>query len=390
MSRLKAPRLSLKDLLVRIKDLVEIQLDLAYTSVIYEDREAAQQAIKLEDQITEYLCHAILRALMAGRDIELAEKLLALIRFASSLEDISDAAADIAKLTIENISLGAFKDLLMHADEVTIRVSNLREHIRGKTIEEIEDIIGMRIVAVKRRKKWILNPPSDLAIWNDDVLYISGPEERIEQALFLLSLESEKREELSISEHMKTFFDFLISMKYIAETSLALSYYALLTGDISLAREVEHLEQWVDHMRDILDVYALKVSRHFNETESLRGFFRLIDSTEEITDAAYRLAQIVLKGIDVSSLFRIILDESDEKIISYIINNKSKLVGKTIEMVNLEKTYGLFLMGIRRGKTWYFSPEDTMKLLPDDVLIIRGTRTSIQKFLSDYPPTNND
>ncbi|RLI74603.1 hypothetical protein DRP04_14515 [Archaeoglobales archaeon] len=129
----------------------------------------------------------------------------------------------------------------------------------------------------------------------------------------------------------------------------------------------------------------MKVSRHFDESTNLRGFFRLIDSTEEITDAAYRLAQIVLKGIDVSSLFRIILDESDEKIISYIISDGSGLVGKTIEQINLEKTYGLFLMGIRRGKTWYFSPEDTMKLLPNDVLIIRGAQASIKKFLADYP-----
>ena len=385
MSKIKTPSLSLKALLVKIKDLVEIQLDLAYTSVIYEDKEAAEQALRLEDEITEYLGYAIIRALMAGRDIELAEKLLALIRFASSLEDISDAAADIAKLTIENISLGAFKDLLMHADEVTIRVNKLKKEVYGKTVEDLEASTGMRIVAIKRRKRWILNPPPDMSIWADDVLYISGPEERIQQAISLLSLEEEKHEEISISEHMRTFFDFLISMKYIAETSLALSYYALLSGDRDLAEEVQHLEQWVDHMRDVLDVYALKVSRHFDESTNLRGFFRLIDSTEEITDAAYRLAQIVLKGIDVSSLFRIILDESDEKIISYIISDGSGLVGKTIEQINLEKTYGLFLMGIRRGKTWYFSPEDTMKLLPNDVLIIRGAQASIKKFLADYP-----
>lgn len=385
MSKIKTPSLSLKALLVKIKDLVEIQLDLAYTSVIYEDKEAAEQALRLEDEITEYLGYAIIRALMAGRDIELAEKLLALIRFASSLEDISDAAADIAKLTIENISLGAFKDLLMHADEVTIRVNKLKKEVYGKTVEDLEASTGMRIVAIKRRKRWILNPPPDMSIWADDVLYISGPEERIQQAVPLLSLEEEKHEEISISEHMRTFFDFLISMKYIAETSLALSYYALLSGDRDLAEEVQHLEQWVDHMRDVLDVYALKVSRHFDESTNLRGFFRLIDSTEEITDAAYRLAQIVLKGIDVSSLFRIILDESDEKIISYIISDGSGLVGKTIEQINLEKTYGLFLMGIRRGKTWYFSPEDTMKLLPNDVLIIRGAQASIKKFLADYP-----
>ncbi|MEX0568446.1 MAG: potassium channel family protein [Candidatus Njordarchaeota archaeon] len=389
MYKIKAPNLSLKDLLVKIKDLAEIQLDLAYTSVIYEDREAAEQAIKLEDKITEYLGYAIIRAVMAGKDIELAEKLLALIRFAGALEIISNAAADIARLTIENVSLGAFRDLLMQADEVTIRARVRRKEAEGKSVEEIENITGMRIVAIKRRKKWILNPPSELKVWREDIVYLSGPEERINCALVFISGEERSRGAINISEHMKNFFDFLISMKYIAETSLALSYYALLTGDKSLAKEVEHLEQWVDYMRDILDVYTLKMSRHFDEVDALRGFFRLIDATEEITDAAYRLSQIVLKGIDVSPIFQIILDESDEKLISLEIASGSPMAGKTIGEIDFEKNFGLFLLGIRRGKTWYFSPEDTAKLYPGDVLILRGSKSALEKFLSQMIPNSS-
>ena len=94
------------------------------------------------------------------------------------------------------------------------------------------------------------------------------------------------------------------------------------------------------------------------------------------------MAQIVFKGIDVSSIFRIILDESDEKVTSYRISRGSPLLGKTIGELNLEKTYGLFLMGIRRGNTWYFSPEDTLRLLEGDVLIIRGSKVAVDKFLS--------
>lgn len=383
MHKVKILSLSLKDLLVRIKDLVEIQLDLAYTSVIYEDREAAEQALKLEDRITEYLGYAIMRAVVAGKDMELAEKLLALIRFAGALEIISNAAADIARLTVENVSLGVFRDILMRADEVTIRIRILRKEVESKSVKELEDITGMRIVAIKRHKKWILNPPSEFKVWKNDVIYMSGPEERIDHALKYISGETRPRGIVDISEHMKNFFDFLISMKYIAETSLALSYYALLTGDKSLAREVEHLEQWVDYMRGILDVYTLKMSRHFADIDALHGFFRFIDATEEITDAAYRLAQIVLKGIDVSSIFRIILDKSDEKIISYEVAPDSTIAGKTIGELDFEKNYGLFLLGIRREKIWYFSPEDTTKLYLGDVLILRGAESALEKFLSE-------
>jgi len=386
MSKIKTPALSLRELLVQIKDLAEIQLDLAYSAVIYDDREAAEQALRLESKITEYLGYVIIRAVMAGRDIDLAEKMYALILFASALEEISDAAADIAKLTVENVSLGVFKGVLMHADEVTIRIEVGREDWSGATIDQIEQQTGMRVVAVRRAKHWILNPPGDFKVWRGDVLYLTGPEEKIDDAYILLTgkKHSEVRSGVAIAEHLRNFFDVLISLKYMAETSLALSYYALLTEDIRLAEEVEHLEQWVDYMREVLYLYTLRLSRHFNEVDALRGFFTIIDATERITDSAYKLAQIVKKGIDVSSFFKIIFDVADEKIISFEIKDSSKLVGMCLEELNIEEKFGVFLLGIRRGMTWYFSLEDKMQLEAGDVLILRGPAAAIHKFIEAF------
>ncbi|GEM_PF-4773858 len=386
MSKLKTPSLSLKELLVQIKDLAEIQLDLAYSAVIYDDKEAAKEALRLESKITEYLGYVIIRAVMAGRDLDLAEKMYALILFASALEEISDAAADIAKLTIEDISLGVFKEALLHADEVTIRIEILNEKVSGMQIDQIEHQTGMRVIAVKRAKHWILNPQGDFKIWRGDTLYLTGPEERIDDAYeYLVGRElGDMYSKINIAEHLRNFFDILISLKYMAETSLALSYFALLTEDVKLAEEVEHLEQWVDYMREVLYLYTLRISRHFDEIDALRGFFTIIDATERITDSAYKLAQIVKKGIEVSSFFRIIFDVADEKIISFKVKESSKLVGKTLEELNVEENFGVFLLGIRRGITWYFSFEDKMRLETGDVLILRGPAAAIEKFTRTF------
>ncbi len=386
MSKLKTPSLSLKELLVQIKDLAEIQLDLAYSAVIYDDKEAAKEALRLESKITEYLGYVIIRAVMAGRDLDLAEKMYALILFASALEEISDAAADIAKLTIEDISLGVFKEALLHADEVTIRIEILNEKVSGMQIDQIEHQTGMRVIAVKRAKHWILNPQGDFKIWRGDTLYLTGPEERIDDAYeYLVGRElGDMYSKINIAEHLRNFFDILISLKYMAETSLALSYFALLTEDVKLAEEVEHLEQWVDYMREVLYLYTLRISRHFDEIDALRGFFTIIDATERITDSAYKLAQIVKKGIEVSSFFRIIFDVADEKIISFKVKESSRLVGKTLEELNVEENFGVFLLGIRRGITWYFSFEDKMRLETGDVLILRGPAAAIEKFTRTF------
>ncbi len=386
MSKIKTPSLSLKELLVQIKDLAEIQLDLAYSAVIYDDKEAAKEALRLESKITEYLGYVIIRAVMAGRDLDLAEKMYALILFASALEEISDAAADIAKLTIEDISLGVFKEALLHADEVTIRIEILNEKVSGMQIDQIEHQTGMRVIAVKRAKHWILNPQGDFKVWRGDTLYLTGPEERIDDAYeYLVGRElGDVYSKVNIAEHLRNFFDILISLKYMAETSLALSYFALLTEDVKLAEEVEHLEQWVDYMREVLYLYTLRISRHFDEIDALRGFFTIIDATERITDSAYKLAQIVKKGIEVSSFFRIIFDVADEKIISFKVKESSKLVGKTLEELNVEENFGVFLFGIRRGITWYFSFEDKMRLETGDVLILRGPAAAIEKFVRTF------
>lgn len=386
MSKIKTPSLSLKELLVQIKDLAEIQLDLAYSAVIYDDKEAAKKALELESKITEYLGYVIIRAVMAGRDINLAEKMYALILFASALEETSDAAADIAKLAIEGVSLGAFKEALLRADEVTIRVKVLNKEVFGMQINQIEQQTGMRIVAIKRAKHWILNPQGDMEIWCDDVLYITGPAERVDDTYRVLvgSERKDMRASMSVSEHLKSMLDIIVSLKQMAETSLALGYFAILTKDEKLVEEVKRLEEWVDYMREILYLYALRVSRHFDEAESLRGIFTIIDATERITDAASKLIRIVEKGIDVSSFFRIVFDVADEKISLFCVEEGSKLVGRTLGELNIEDNFGVFLLGIRRGFLWYFSPKDDMKLEIGDILVLRGSAASIEKFIETY------
>ncbi|MCR8453824.1 MAG: hypothetical protein NDP13_02410 [Crenarchaeota archaeon] len=387
MSRIKTPSLSLKELLVQIKDLVEIQLDLAYSAVIYDDKEAAQKALELESKIAEYLGYVIMRAVMAGRGMNLAEKMYALILFASALEDISEAAADISKLAIEGVPLGsAFKEALLRADEVTIRIKVLNKEAFKMRIDQIEQQTGMRVVAVKRAKHWILNPQSNFEIWCDDVLYLTGPDERVGDAYRVLvgSEPGKTQAPVSISEHLKSLLDILISLKYMAETSLILSYFALLTKDEDIVKEVKRLEEWVDYMREVLYLYTLRISRHFDDIENLRGIFTIIDATERITDSASKLTRIVEKGIDVSSFFKIIFSAADEKISLFHVEEGSKLAGKTLGELNVEENFGVFLLGIRRDIVWYFNPKDDMQLKVGDMLILRGSAASIEKFIETY------
>ena len=88
---------SVRELLIKMKNVSELMLDLAYYSVVYNDIEIAQEVQELESQIDRLNYLLLMNAAMAVRDKEDAEQMAGIMRTASAANKISDAAADIAK-----------------------------------------------------------------------------------------------------------------------------------------------------------------------------------------------------------------------------------------------------------------------------------------------------
>ncbi len=172
---------SVKELLTEMKDVSEVIVDLAYSSLILDNRGMGEEVRKLEAKMDKLLYQIRLTAMVASRTTEDAERLSGILQVASAAETISNAAGDIANLLEEKIETRPFLPfILREGDEriETVEVSNGSSLI-GKRIGElgVESETGMRIIAIKRMKRWLYDPSGKTKIKKKDVLVVRGVED---------------------------------------------------------------------------------------------------------------------------------------------------------------------------------------------------------------------
>ena len=72
----------------------------------------------------------------------------------------------------------------------------------------------------------------------------------------------------------------------------------------------------------------------------------------------------------------------DIDIETFRIEEESRLAGKTLAEISLRKNYGVTVLAIKRGKETITNPTGDIRLLPQDIVILIGTRDCITKVSS--------
>ena len=92
---------SRKDILMEMTNLSELMVDLAYSAVLFNSKDAASEVLKLENKVNSLNYEIKKQSLVAARSVEDAEKLTALIEIAEAAESIANAAKDLADIVIK-------------------------------------------------------------------------------------------------------------------------------------------------------------------------------------------------------------------------------------------------------------------------------------------------
>ncbi|HUG84164.1 MAG TPA: PhoU domain-containing protein, partial [Euzebya sp.] len=132
-------RRTVKDLLSASKDTTELMLDLAFASVFLDEDKLAQEVLRLEERMDEAVRELRILCLVAARSQQDAQQLAGVLGMVNAMEEIADAAEDIARVTLRDLGVPpALRDDLRHADEVTARVK-LREgsDMAGATLRDL-------------------------------------------------------------------------------------------------------------------------------------------------------------------------------------------------------------------------------------------------------------
>jgi uncharacterized protein with PhoU and TrkA domain len=161
-----------------MKDLSEIMIDLAYSAALFHSRELAEEVLELEKRV-DYLAYMLdMNAMLAARDAEDAESLIGVATVAAATDKISDAAADIATIVLKEIGIHPIvREAFEKVEERLARAEvNPASILVNKKLGDLELAakIGVDIIAIRRRKEWIIDPSEDEAILEGDVLIARG------------------------------------------------------------------------------------------------------------------------------------------------------------------------------------------------------------------------
>jgi len=170
--------ISVREALTEMKDLSEIMIDLAYSAALFHSRELAEEVLELEKRV-DYLAYMLdMGAMLAARDAEDAESLIAVTTVAVATDKISDAAADIATIVLREIGIHpivreAFEKVEERLARAEVKPRSIFIHKKLRDLELAAEI-GVDIIAIRRRREWIIDPSEDETILEGDVLIARG------------------------------------------------------------------------------------------------------------------------------------------------------------------------------------------------------------------------
>ncbi|NAT10525.1 potassium channel protein [ANME-1 cluster archaeon AG-394-G06] len=370
-----------KDVLVDMKDISGSMLDLAYSAVLYSNPEIAKEVFKLEEKMHSHLYKLRISTMLGARNLEDAIEFAGILQIASAAEKISNAASDIAKIAT-SVDITGYLDR-EDFEEAVLNVKITPTSVfKDKTLKglKFETEAGMRVLAIKRGSKWIYSPDKDERLRLDDLIITSGPTEGI-PAFCKMATGKEYKEkakgEIVRRRITEEIADLLADMKNMSELMVGLSYSAVTFYNKEIANEVRDLEESMDRMKEELEILVIEAARGVTKRsnfDEFRGLLHVAVSSEVISDAAYEIADVVLREIRLHPVFLASIEESDEIILKMEVIN-AVIFGKTLRELKIETRTGMFILAIRRkeGK-WVYNPSGSVEIKYGDLLIMRGPR----------------
>lgn len=176
---------SVKDLLTEMKDISEHIVDLAYSAVIFDCIEMAEEVEDLEIKMDKLLYQIRLTSMLAARTTEEAEQLSGILQVASMAENMSNAAGDIVKLLDLDLEARLILPMVLRNGDEKIKHIYVEKgsSIINRNIGEllVESETGARIIAVHRGKRWSYSIDKTFKFKPNDRLIVRGVDDGLQE-----------------------------------------------------------------------------------------------------------------------------------------------------------------------------------------------------------------
>lgn len=169
----------LEKLIIEMKDTSEVMVDLAYSALLYNNKEIAKEVSKLEEVADKLHDEIHKRAISHAVEDRNILKALVLIRLAGCMEVVADSAVEIADVVLRGIEPHPVVELSIMDSDAIITKAEIAENsvLIGKTLGEtkLASRTGMWTIAIKKGDRLIVRPDENTVIEKGDIVFTRGP-----------------------------------------------------------------------------------------------------------------------------------------------------------------------------------------------------------------------
>jgi uncharacterized protein with PhoU and TrkA domain len=157
---------SVRELLTEIQNITGFMVDLAYSSILFHDRDIAEEVLEFEERVRILTTLLVMNTAIVVRDGEDAEASVGIMRVASAANKIADTAGEIAHIVLGGLGIDrSIIEAFNNVDERLVRTRIVSKSILArKTLSELQlaTNIGVDILTIRRGKKLIVDPHGDV------------------------------------------------------------------------------------------------------------------------------------------------------------------------------------------------------------------------------------
>lgn len=390
--------LSLKDILREMKQKIDLMIDLAYSAIKFRSKELADEAYKIEQRIHELTFLLNTQIIQSRpRGFEEAKKLEPIIVLGSSIDKISDALSDIARVVYVNTDISQFAQLFWDiVPEPIVKINANKDcefigqyrkdvHFRSKH--------GVDLIAINRGDKWLFS--KDEMVLENDILIIKGEIQPIkdvkarcfDEEPFSFEIgdkEIKSFEELENPEIMEKLEELkrnYVLITDISETMIELAFAALFFNNYEVAEDLLEIEEFMDGLNVAFEKDLLELAQMFKYPRDLTGIMRIVFSCELIADAAANIAENIVKGFEPHQIFQLAIDETPEIVVRESLSEDSFFRSKTYEELQ-DSRYkrGFHIIALKRENKWIYSFKPDFVFEKNDLLIGLGPKETVNQW----------
>ncbi len=396
--KFKYKPLSIKDIIREMKINIDFMIDLAYSAIKFDSKEIADETYKLETRIHEltYLLNFQIIQTQPG-GFKAAKRLEPIVVMGYSIDKISDALSDIARVVYINNDISQFTQLFWDSVPEPIVKITIKEgcEFAGKSRKDIHfrSKHGIDLIAIRREGAWLFT--KDVKILKGDILIIKGEIHPIMEIKKLvcdddpISFQIEEQEtspyfnleDPEILDKIREVKKNYVLMTDISETMIELSMAALFFNNYDVAEDVLEMEELMDGLNIALEKDLLDLAKLVDNPRDLTGIMRIVFSCELISDAAANIAENIVKGFKPHRILQQAITETSEIVVRETISEDSYFKNKTYrELQDKQYKRGFHIIALKRKDKWIYSFKPDYMVEEGDLIIGLGPKETVMQW----------